>query len=92
MLDRCDPTDHLSTAYVLDLRDRFPCPGGDAQLAAAWRGRALELETRCSKLERMFDWDKLGTDPNRKSREQAGGKDFHRASGRDKCGRARDAR
>ena len=36
----------------------------------------MELETRCSKLERMFDWDKLGTDLNRKSREQTGGKDF----------------
>jgi hypothetical protein len=31
-----------------------------------WRERALELETRCLKLERMVEWDKLGTDFNRK--------------------------
>lgn len=56
-------------AYVLDLRDRFPCPGGDAQSAEntlvgkEWRERALELEARCLKLERMFERDKLiGTD------------------------------
>ena len=31
-----------------------------------WRERALELETRCLKLERMLEWDKLGTDLDRK--------------------------
>lgn len=58
-----------------------------------WRERALELETRCLKLEQMFEWDKLGIDLNRESREGTAGKDFfYRASGRDRYGRARDAR
>jgi len=62
---RFKPIRQSCIGYVLDLRDRFPCPGGDAQLAEntvvgkEWRERALELETRCVKLERMFQWDKL---------------------------------
>lgn len=58
---------YLSTAYALDLQDRFPRPGGDAEntrVGVEWRERALELETRCLKLERMFEWDKLGTGLN----------------------------
>ena len=30
----------------------------------------MELETRCLKLERMFEWDKLGMDLDGGSREQ----------------------
>jgi len=83
---------------VFDLRDRFTGPGGDARsrenalVGREWRERALELEARCLKLERMFEWDKLGTDLDRESREQTAGKDFYRAPGRCKHRWTRDAR
>ena len=53
---------------MFDLRDRFTGPTGDARSAentlvsGEWRERALELEARCLRLERMFEWDKLGKD------------------------------
>lgn len=60
----------------------FPCPGSDSQpkegtlVGREWKERALELETHCMKLERMFEWDKLGTDVNWESHGQATGKSF----------------
>ena len=87
----------LPIAYVFDLRDRFAGPGRDlgstenTLVSGEWRERALELEARCLRLERMFDWDKLGTDLYRESREQTAGKYFYRASGRCKYCWARDA-
>ncbi|KAF9645033.1 hypothetical protein BDM02DRAFT_3190069 [Thelephora ganbajun] len=62
---RFKPIRQSCVAYVLDLRDRFPCPGGGTQSAEnmlvgrEWKERALELETRCSRLEGMVEWDKL---------------------------------
>jgi len=51
-------------------------------VSGEWRERALELEARCLRLERMFEWDKLGTDLYMESREQTAGKYFYRAPGR----------
>lgn len=98
---RCMPPtlwpDHLPAAYVLDLRDKFPRAGGDvlsaenALVGREWRERALELEARCSKLERMYEWDKLGTCSDGELHEETAGKYFYRASGRDTWNWARDA-
>lgn len=60
----------------------FPCPGSDSHpkentlVGGEWKDRALELEIHCMKLERMFEWDKLGTDMNWESHGQATGKSF----------------